>query len=190
MVGQAGAEGEQPYLVVASVHLGDESRRQSLRLLAAGPGGMPAPPLLPGDRVQTLGDHRVPAVALTGHIPSHEVPHPGSQTIGSPVEGWKKSAHVQLSRRATGVRWVLTPRKCWSGLVSGQAFTDSYSVELPEPGECAQGPASGESPNSSRSIVTERALGPGVVTLPVRAHHRRRPPRPPPPPQRRRGDRR
>lgn len=48
-----------------------EPRRQLFGFRTVGTGSMPPPTFLPGDWVDTLIDHRIPDVTLTGYMPSH-----------------------------------------------------------------------------------------------------------------------
>jgi hypothetical protein len=84
LASEVGAEGERPHLVVAAVQLGCQPGRELFSFLPGSSGGMPAPFLFTGDRVQPFVHHRVPAVTLTGHIPSHEVLLPWVSDLRKP----------------------------------------------------------------------------------------------------------
>ena len=69
--GQVGAEGERTGAVVATVALAGEPRCEPLGVSALGACGVPAPALPARNRVDSLVDDRVPAVALACDVPLH-----------------------------------------------------------------------------------------------------------------------
>src|SRR5690242_749250 len=89
-VGEVGAEGERPRLVVAAVPFSGELRCQPFGVGSVGAGGVPAPPLPAGDGVGALIDDRVPAVALPRDVALHEDPPlglDGRDAVEGSVEG-------------------------------------------------------------------------------------------------------
>ena len=70
--GQVGDEGERASIIVASVQLLGEARRQSLSIFTAGACWMPAATFLAGDRIEAFLDDRILAVALLCYIAFHD----------------------------------------------------------------------------------------------------------------------